>query len=126
MKDLIAFLLLMAGGTTIFSCSPKTDLEGFDEAAWKEDTGGCSGKRVELSESIPGIKEDLMGMGQKEIQSVLGKPDRHELSRRNRKYFIYYIEAGPACPATSDASPRSLWVGFDALGRTNEVVFQQN
>lgn len=111
---------------TLISCTSNTDLEGFDEEAWKSDPGGCRGIRKEIASTINDIEDELKGMGQKGIKSVLGSPEQHELSRRNRKYFVYYVEPGPSCQGTPDQSPRTLWVGFDALGRANEIIFQHN
>ncbi|MGB3180368.1 MAG: hypothetical protein WBB45_03195 [Cyclobacteriaceae bacterium] len=124
MKQLRSFIIITALISLASCTSP--DLEGFDEQAWKSDPGGCKGVRKEIASTVNDIKEELKGMGQKKIKSVLGSPEQHELSRRNKKYFIYYVEPGPSCENTSDSSPRTLWIGFDALGRANEIIFQQN
>lgn len=108
----------------IFSgCHQQKDLEGFDEEKWKSDGQGCLGHRSEMIEAVRNVKQKLKGMSQEGIQAVLGKPTRHELYRRNQKFFIYQVGPGAQCQNGS-ANATILEIRFDALGRADEIVFQ--
>ena len=125
----------------IFSCSQDPVLEGFDSQRWQADAEGCDGKRLAQVDEIDNRKAELVGLGQKELIEVFGKPDRHELYSRNKKAFIYFLGGGPGCsePAgiiapdslavTTDSltmPQKKLVIRFNGIGRVKEIIVYKN
>lgn len=106
------------------SCSEKDLLPGFNSEAWKNDENGCLGERTSLVDDIINRKSELTSLGQEDIVSVLGKPDRHELYSRNKKAFVYFVLAGPGCQDTAQESAY-LTIRFDGLGRAKTIIYHQ-
>ena len=106
-------------------CQQAVDIENFDEAAFQEDPQGCKGERLRMKEQVLRLPQHLTGFSQQEIQAILGKADRQELSNRSQKYLIYFIEPAPACGKNvSEKEPLSMYVRFNSVGRSNEISFQ--
>jgi hypothetical protein len=119
-------IILLASLISLFSqCQQPVDIENFDEAAFQEDPQGCKGERLKMKEQILELPQHLTGFSQQEIQAILGKADRQELSDRSQKYLIYFIEPAPVCHEnTSEKEPLSMYVRFNSVGRSNEISFK--
>lgn len=103
----------------VTACSYRAEIDDFDGDAWKADLKGCNGQRSMLSAGLEDKSDDLIGLSQNQVKSVLGNPDQHELYKRNQKFFIYYID----CPADEGLPSSYLQIRFNALGKSNEVTF---
>lgn len=115
--SLILFFLLLSCG------KPLPTFDQFDLAKWKEDKNGCIGDRKTSMESLDKQRDKLKGLSEMEIVSVLGKPDRNELYKRNQKYFHYFLEPGVICGIDNE-NPKRLSVRFNAMGLAKEVIIE--
>ena len=82
-------------------------------------------QRIFQVDTLVSQKNILAGLGQEQIIAILGNPDRHELYSRNKKAFVYYVNAGPDCPSPAQKLSK-LIVRFDGIGRSKEIVYYSN
>ncbi|MFT6055639.1 MAG: hypothetical protein ACJAS3_002243 [Roseivirga sp.] len=101
----------------------KTEVGDFNSDKWIADRQACSGDRAEMVQDILEIKENLLGLYQKSIIKVLGKPEGEELYERSQTYWWYYIDPALDCENAIE-KPRKLTVRFTALGIANEIDIQ--
>lgn len=92
---------------------------------WREDRNGCAGVRAGEIAKMEHQKGKLLGLSELDIVKVLGKPDVNELSKRNQKFYYYYIESGPACGALKESNPVALAIRFNAMGLAKEVRLEK-
>jgi hypothetical protein len=111
-------------GLLLWGCTATPDIPGFDEAAFRQDAGGCEGIRNGMQEQIFAIEDEIRGLSQRQVMNVLGRPDKHELASRGQKSFVYYIEPSPACEQNSTSVPLTMLVRFSALDAVTEVSFE--
>jgi hypothetical protein len=106
-----------------FSCGKSLPtLDGIDLKSWHEDKNGCSGKRLSMEESIVAQHEKLLALGELQIVELLGKPDVNELSKRNQKFYYYYLQSAKECSnSDSTIAPKRLAIRFNAMGLAKEV-----
>lgn len=125
----VPIVLLCALGLMAASCNPEKVSHiqsSFPLDIWKQDRGGCSGKRVPLEELFKSNKEEIKGLTINEITDLFGKPDQQLLTNRQQKYYIYFFEAGPHCSdIRNETSARCVALRFSALGVVTELIFQQ-
>lgn len=107
-----------------WGCQSTPDIPGFDEAAFRQDAGGCEGMRNGMKEQIFALEDALKGLGQRKVMKALGKPDRQELAARGQKSFVYYIEPSPECDSGSATNPLTMYIRFSALDAVTEVSFE--
>lgn len=108
--SLFTFLLCLT------ACSkPLPELQGIDLAVWQQDKNACNGKRLLMEAAITTEKDKLKGLSEMDVVELLGKPDVHELYRRNQKFFYYYVTPGPDC-ADPEEQSRKLEIRFNAMG----------
>lgn len=110
-----------------FSCGKSVpELDGFDQNGWKNDRNGCKGVRSEMKDFLRKEKNQLLALDEVEIVSLLGRPDRNELFKRNQKFFQYFIEPGPDCnPEIKQVvSPTRLTIRFNAMGLAKEIAVE--
>jgi hypothetical protein len=118
-KWLSFFLILLC-----VSCDkPMPTLEGLDLERWKEDKNGCQNLRTKMRTSIDQEKNKLLSLDQLQIVALLGNPDRNELSKRNQKFFYYFLEPAPSCNA-GDSGAARLAIRFNAMGLAKEVAIE--
>jgi hypothetical protein len=98
-------------------------LDGIDAAVWKDDKNGCDGKRFPMLAAIKTEKEKLLALDEGQVISVLGRPDRNELFKRNQKFFHYFLEPAPECKI-GNTNPLKLVVRFNAMGLAKEVAIE--
>jgi hypothetical protein len=106
-----------------FSCGKSLPtLDGIDLKSWHEDKNGCSGKRLSMKESIIAQREKLLALEELQIVALLGKPDQNELSKRNQKFYYYYLQSAKECSnSDSTITPKRLAIRFNAMGLAKEV-----
>lgn len=76
-----------------------------------------------MAASLKDQKEKLLGLNEKQLVKLLGRPDQNELYKRNQKFYTYYLTPGPEC-GTTITSSQILVVRFNAMGLANEVTLQ--
>lgn len=104
------------------SCSPPIDLEGFNEKAWQSDKDGCQGLRLKLKEDLMSVKEQIKGLNNDEVITLLGKPNKTLLDKRNQKYFIYSLSPNQSCSNHNPEISSELSLRFSAIGLVYEVL----
>lgn len=106
------------------ACSrPVPELNGVDLQKWKSDYKGCNSTRLAFIDTIRDQKDKLKGLSEGDLTSLLGKPDRNDLSEHHGKFYYYFIEPGPGC-AGVDSSGMKLIVRFNATGVSREVAIE--
>jgi hypothetical protein len=115
--------LLLLCGLLAWGCQERLpSLSNFDQKAWQNDKMGCQGQRLQSFESLLAQKQSLMGLSQKKLMALLGKPDEQRLHKRNQKYYVYYLEGSASCKA---AQTRYLLFRFSALDNITEVLLKE-
>lgn len=123
-KITIAAIILLLSA----SCRPeKKDFTGIDMVQWRSDSQACDGARLESKDAFTLQKDKLLSLSEWEVVSVLGTPDRQELSRRNQKFYYYYLEPHGSC-SMADSTNHALRVAirFNAMGLAKEVRIEKN
>jgi outer membrane protein assembly factor BamE (lipoprotein component of BamABCDE complex) len=92
-------------------------LKDFDRESWVKEVNGCGDQRIEMVPQILAQKENLKRLQQPDIIELLGSPDKHELYKRNQKFFIYYTSCYQENKKTS-----YLQIRFNALGQMVEII----
>ena len=77
-----------------------------------------------MRESIESQKEKLLALDQLQIVELLGRPDQNELSKRNQKFFYYFIDPAPRCAGASNTAAKRLVIRFNAMGLAKEVSIE--
>lgn len=117
-------LSLIVGLLLFLSCSrPLPTLENINLDEWRKDRNGCFNNRAPMAASLKDQKEKLLGLNEKQLVKLLGRPDQNELYKRNQKFYTYYLTPGPEC-GTTITSSQILVVRFNAMGLANEVTLQ--
>lgn len=107
-----------------FSCSkPLPDLEGIDQQAWKNDRNGCDKKRFAMKDAVLKEREKLLALDELQIIDLLGRPDRNELSKRNQKFYYYFLEPSDQCVVHGEDAEK-LSIRFNAMGLAKEVAVE--
>ena len=123
-KITIAVIILLLSA----SCRPKReDFTGIDMVQWRSDNQACGDARIKSRDTFSTQKDKILSLSEWEVVRVLGTPDRQELSRRNQKFYYYYLEPHGAC-ATTDSTNKALRVAirFNAMGLAKEVRIEKN
>ncbi|HEX8059292.1 MAG TPA: hypothetical protein VF473_00085 [Cyclobacteriaceae bacterium] len=103
------------------SCSrPVPELSGFDKVVWKNDPKGCNGERVQYLKGLNEQRDKLKGLSEADLVTLLGNPDKRELSEHHEKFYSYFIEPSVDC-GKGDSSTTVLEVRFNATGVSKEV-----
>ncbi len=110
-------------GLLTAGCSSE-QFHGLDVMKWKDDKGGCTGYRASSVDILRTHQDELLAMKVKELRSMLGNPDRHELEKRNSRRFTYFTSPGVHCqngdPGTETPN---ITVRIGPLGEVVEVTF---
>lgn len=107
-------LILMLGCTG----EPKV---GFDADKWRLDQNGCHMDRYHIYLDIVDHRKEILGLDNRQIIKVLGKPERNELYQRNQKFFIYNISPSETCLTEYKGEHLYLIVRFNAVGLSQEI-----
>ncbi len=116
--------LCLIGFIALSACQETPELKGFDQKIWKEDKLGCKNQREKYIPLLLDNKDKLIGLGQNQILSLLGRPDFSELYQRGQRYYIYYYAEDKPC---QDEEPdihqdKVFKVRFSALDAVTEIV----
>ena len=107
--------------------SPPDRLGRLDLVKWRSDRSACAGIRPALVEDFKAEQPNLMGKFADEVGRVLGKPDIHQLGRRNQKFYVYFLEKGPQCEDITRKSPAlKVILRFNAVGLLSEITYQND
>jgi hypothetical protein len=107
-----------------FSCGKKLpELTGIDRPSWIADKNACMGKRTIMISSIKQEKDKLLSLNEMQVVDLLGRPDQNELSKRNQKFYYYFLEPAPDCMPKVDSSSR-LVIRFNAMGLAKDVSIE--
>jgi hypothetical protein len=98
----------------------------FDAELWRSDKQGCNGERFKIYPDLLDNQEEILGLTNKKIITLLGKPERNELYNRNQKFFIYNITPSTSCPNAYVENRLFLFIRFNAVGLSQEVFIQEN
>lgn len=96
-------------------------MEDIDLEIWKQDASGCLGKRTSMLQQMDAEKKKLIGLTEQQVITLLGKPDKNELYKRNEKFYYYYAEPSPECDSTTSGSPLKLTLRFNAVGMVKDA-----
>ncbi|MFZ2907266.1 MAG: hypothetical protein WAZ98_13775 [Cyclobacteriaceae bacterium] len=120
MNRLLSCALLMV----VFSCgNPLPAFDNLNLIEWKDDKGACRTYRSQHIEDIRSQKEKLLSLKESQVISLLGRPDRNELYKRNQKFYQFYLEPGPGC-ADPKVGALKLVIRFNAMGLAKEVAIE--
>ena len=110
------------------SCRPKSpEFSGVDMVQWRSDRQACDGARMTTRDTFTTQRDKLLALSESEVVSALGTPDLQELSKRNQKFYYYYLEPHGEC-ATADSTKKPLRMAlrFNAMGLAKEVRIEKN
>ncbi len=99
-------------------------LQGFDHEKWKADKFGCKGDRKQTLSALENQRDKLLGFEELEIVGFLGRPDQNELSKRNQKFYFYFIDPSEDCNVKVDSASKKLTIRFNAMGLSKEVLIE--
>lgn len=120
-----AYILVLSSLVLTLSCGKSVQLANFDSETWKNDKGGCMGKRQAQVESLKQQKKALKGISSNDYLNLFGAPDIQRLTARNQEYFVYFLEKGDHCDALRPVSnAKTMVVRFSAIKLATEVTFQ--
>ena len=110
------------------SCRPEgPSFSGFDIEQWRDDRDGCDGARMTAKDTFTVQRDKLLALSESEIVSALGTPDLQELSKRNQKFYYYYLEPHGECSTADPGSkPLRVAIRFNAVGLAKEVRIEKN
>lgn len=108
----------------LVSCGKQLpDLAPIDVAQWRTDKGGCGNIRWSSIQQLTEQLEELKALSEGDVVTLLGRPDRNELYKRNQKFYYYDIEPGKAC-SDSIKTNQQLILRFNAMGLAKEVTIE--
>ncbi len=113
-KSLLILLLVI-----FTSCYKQLEMEGFNKDKWINGQNDCDTYRLDISETIIENQDILLESTQNEIESLLGKPQEHELYDRNQKFFHYRLTPQERCGEYKTV--KYLSIRFNAIGRANLI-----
>jgi hypothetical protein len=123
---LIKTLLVSGAVSLLLGCSGPDKLGTLDLKAWRNDRGGCKGIRQSLLTNFMTVREQFKGLHVNDLGKMLGRPDVNEITDRNGKVYVYYIEQGPHCGENTGArsGARSVALRVSSIGLVTEVTTQ--
>lgn len=98
-------------------------LDNVNLADWKADRNGCLGKRAPMEEAFRKQKSSLLALNETQVVTLLGRPDRNELYKRNQKFYYYFITPSPDCRLPGGREVK-LAIRFNAMGLVKEVTIE--
>ena len=124
------FLLSIFSISLIFclgSCSKKQQkIQNFSSIEWKFDKNGCDKTRLNLVDALIKQREILKGWSFQEIIDLLGLPDGNELSKKEEKYYLYFLDAAPACDNFQKGNKTiTLKIRFSFRGIVKELSIEK-
>jgi hypothetical protein len=122
MKRLLLLLSLFA----LSNCAGPDSLGTLNLKAWRNDRGACNGVRPTLFNDFMAVRDQLKGIHSNDLGKMLGRPDINQITDRNQKLYIYYVEKGPQCAGNTAAksNAKSVALRVNAVGLVSEVTVQ--
>ena len=105
---------------------PAPELPGLDAEAFRADRRGCAGYRDEHRLILKSLTPRLLGLRERQITRMLGRPDAAELGDRGQRVYLYSLTPGPACGAHGRGlEPTLLRVRFNAVDKVSEALVME-
>ncbi len=121
MKEVLNCLMLASFAISFLGCNAVPELVNFDRDLWMSDPQGCKNLRISAFQNFTEDKDQFIGLTERDIVRLLGKPDRQELYKRNQKFYFYYISPGGQCEGTQTARGQQIYLRISATQRITEV-----
>lgn len=120
------FLLFILHFLMLAACSTSADRFGsLDLVKWRNDRGGCKNVRKGLKNDFKSIEKEILGQHINKVGQLLGRPDIHQLGRRDQKFYIYFLEKGAHCNDMKEKSlAQKVILRFNSVGLLAEINFQ--
>ena len=117
---------IIAGVALMLGCSGPDKLGTLDLKAWRNDRGGCKGDRQGLLANFLTVSDQFKGIHVNDMGKMLGRPDVNEITDRNGKIYVYYVEQGPHCGTNTGlkSGARSVALRVNSVGMVTEVSTQ--
>lgn len=111
----------------LFACDSGKEPElSFDLSEWKLDKNACAGFRNDNAKELLTNAENFKGWPERQVNSFLGRPDRHRLSKRHQKFYVYFLEGGKQCDTNKEEYGQFIQLRFDATGYVSEVEIRKD
>ncbi|MCP9769402.1 hypothetical protein EGI22_15970 [Lacihabitans sp. LS3-19] len=108
------------------SYSKPLEIEGFENQSFKNDRGGCEGKRMPALKILKQNRDIILTISENEILKTFGRYDYQMLDKKNEKFFVYFFEKGPQCEnIRNQTTAEAMILHFNSIGLVKEVVFQK-
>ncbi len=121
-----AGLLLSLLSVTVACSTAPPELPGLDTEAFRADRRGCAGYRDANRLIVKSLAPRLLGLQERQITALLGRPDAAELGDRGQRVYLYSLTPGPACGSASRAlEPTLLRVRFNAVDKVSEALVME-
>lgn len=122
MKRLPGLLFVMC----LCGCAGPDSLGKLNLKAWRDDRGSCKGQRTQLFADFMAVRDQLKGIHANDLGKMLGRPDINQITDRNQKLYIYYVEKGPQCGENTGtkSSAKTVALRVSAIGLVTEVTVQ--
>jgi hypothetical protein len=109
---------------SIISCSAPDKIGTLDLVQWRNDRGGCSGKRMALLNDFEKSESALIAKHIDTITKALGRPDIFQLGGRDTKFYVYFFETGAHCQDKAKPSAaKRVTLKFNAVGLLSEIKY---
>jgi hypothetical protein len=113
----VALIVLCSCGKTL------PEMDGFNRELWIHDKNACDGNRTNMIGALEQEKDKLLALTEMQVVEVLGKPDQHELYKRNQKFYHYFLTPASTC-GQADSTTRRLTLRFNAMGLVKEISME--
>lgn len=88
---------------------------------WKLDKNACENLRSGSIDEVIDNKNHFLNWPERQISNYFGRPDRHRLSKRHQKFYVYFLETGRQCDESKSEFGRFIQFRIDATGYVNEI-----
>ncbi|NID11494.1 hypothetical protein F7231_15070 [Fibrella aestuarina] len=119
-------IILLGVIPLVLSCAGPDKLGTLDLKTWRNDRGGCKGDRQGLLANFMTVRDQFKGIHVNDLGKMLGRPDVNEITDRNGKIYVYYVEKGPHCGNNTGAKSgaKSVALRVNSVGMVTEVSAQ--
>jgi hypothetical protein len=123
-KKIISALFILHYSLFITSCAAPDKIGSLDLVQWRNDRGGCKGKRIAEVKNFEATEPQLLSKHIDTITKMLGRPDSFELDARDQKSYTYYFENGPKCQnEKTRLTAKRVLLKFNAVGLLSEISY---
>ncbi len=119
-----ATLFIIHFTLSIISCAAPDKIGSLDLVQWRNDRGGCAGKRMALLPDFEKSEPELLSKHIDTITKALGRPDIFQLGGRDTKFYVYFFETGTHCQDKAKPSAaKRVTLKFNAVGLLSEIRY---